>query len=267
VKLAAQEHLLSGDTAEQKWLAARRLGLDGIELRGTGKFGLAERLPELRAARRQGAVFSSVCIIMDNFVGDYAVQARRDAIDNLKSQLTVIAELDGRGVITPAGFGKTSRALPSPASRRTPDEDRAVLLDGLAELAAHAEREGVKIFIEPLNRYEDAMINTLAEAAAYCRALASGGVQIMGDLFHMSIEEADPAMAIRENAGYLGHIHVADSNRLEPGRGHTDFAAPLKALRDIEFEGFLALECRLSGPAEAALANAVQVMRAADEEN
>jgi sugar phosphate isomerase/epimerase len=77
-------------------------------------------------------------------------------------------------------------------------------------------------------------------------------VRVCADLFHMNIEEDDPVKAIVDTGDRLAHVHVDDSNRLQPGTGHLDFAAAFGALQAIGYDGWLALECRLRGePAEA----------------
>jgi hypothetical protein len=96
-----------------------------------------------------------------------------------------------------------SRNLPPFTPPRTPEEDRAVLLESLAALGEHAAHEGVSVFLEPLNRYEDHMLHTLAEAVALCEALALPSVKVMADFFHMNIEEDDIGRAIRATGPHL----------------------------------------------------------------
>ncbi len=263
MKLSCQEHLLPGTTMAAKWRFAREAGFEAIELRGAGNLGLAARLDELRAARRAGTVFSSVCVAMTNFIGDAEAEGRRDAVDNIKSQLSVIAELGGVGVITPASYGKYARTLARLASPLGAEQQMEVLAAALHELGEHAGREGVKVLLEPLNRYETNVVNTLAEGAELCGKLGLPAVQLMADLYHMNIEEDDPNRALEQSAPLLAHVHVCDSNRYEPGCGHIDFAAAARALRAIGYEGYLALECRLRAAPEAALRNAVATLRAA----
>jgi sugar phosphate isomerase/epimerase len=247
MKLACQEQHIPGATLEDKWDFCLRHGFEGIELRGADGFRFRERLPELRAAHRAGVVMPSVCPATDHFIGDFDPERRRDALAQMKSLLSVMAEISGVGAMTPASWGMFSRRLPPFEPPRSPAEDREVLIEALAELGAHAEREGVVIWLEPLNRYEDHMVNRLAQAADLARATGYDAVQIVGDLYHMNIEEADPARAIREVGPLLSHVQIGDSNRLQPGAGHLDFAAVLGALGDAGYDGFLAMECGIDG--------------------
>ena len=68
-----------------------------------------------------------------------------------------------------------------------------MLVAGLAELGEHAAPEGVRVLFEPLNRYEDHMVNRLDQGAAICRAVGSDAVKLVVDTYHMNIEEDDPA--------------------------------------------------------------------------
>jgi sugar phosphate isomerase/epimerase len=244
VKLSCQERLLPGDSILEKWEFAATAGFDGIELRG-----MRERLDDLRAARERGAVFSSVCLIDNRFIGNVDADHRREAVEHMKQLLSGIAELGGVGAITPAAFGLTSKALPPFEVSRTQEEDRRVLLDALEELGEHAEAEGTLVLLEPLNRYEDHMLNRLDQAVELSKATGRDSVRVMGDLVHMNIEEDDPAESIRRADGHLAHVHLADSNRAHPGAGHNDFASAFRALRDVGFDGYLAMECAVRGDA------------------
>jgi sugar phosphate isomerase/epimerase len=247
VKLSCQENLLPGTSLQEKFEFAQRCGFDAIELRGEGGFALRERLPELRRARADGVLMPTVCVLMDHFIGDFDPDRRRDAIENMRSQLSVIAEIGGEAAMTPASYGMFSRRLPPFEPPRSPEQDRAVLFDALAELGKHAEAEGVFILLEPLNRYEDYMINRLADAVDLVQAVGSDAVRVAADTYHMNIEEDDPACAVLDAAPYISHVQVSDSNRLQPGAGHLDWPAVLSALRAVGYDGYLALECRLRG--------------------
>jgi sugar phosphate isomerase/epimerase len=262
LRLACQEQLLPGDTLEAKWEFAVASGYDGIELRGQGAFAFRERLPELRRALRNGVVMPTVCVEMAHFIGAFDEDLRRDAIEQLRSQLTVIAELGGRGAMTPASWGMFSRRLPPFEPPRTAQDDRQVLTEALHTLGAHAAREGVRLYLEPLNRYEDHMVNRLEQAVDLVVAAGAGdGLGVVADTFHMNIEEDDPAAALRAAAAHLGHVQVSDSNRFQPGAGHLDWPAVLGALDSVDYGGYLAVECRLRGDPAAAVASIPAYLR------
>lgn len=260
-KLAVQENLIPGDDLVRKWDMVRSIGFDAIELRGGA--GMAERLPELRTASAAGVVVSSICVIADRFIGDFDAARRAEALAAMKELCDVAAEVGARGVVTPASYGMHSNRLPPFVPPRPPEEDRVVLLDMLGQLGAHAASRGVLVLLEPLNRYEDHMVNTLAQGAELCRAVGLDSVRLMADLFHMNIEEPSSAGSLRDARDMLAHLHLADSSRLEPGTGHTDFAAAFAALADIGFDGYAAIECRLSREPAAALQSAHDVLRRA----
>lgn len=260
MKLACQEQILPGDDILQKWEFAAAAGFDGIELQGMGNW--RERLDELKAARDRGVVFSSVCMIFDRFIGDFDSKRRRGAIDHMKTLLSGIAELGGVGAITPAAYGLASKRLPPFEVPRSEEEDRRVLLDALQELGEHADGTDVLVLLEPLNRYEDHMLNRLEQAVQLCETVGHDSVRVMGDLFHMNIEEADCGESVRRADGYLAHLHLADSNRLQPGAGHTDFGPAFGALRETGFGGYMAMECGIEGDVETVLPQAVQHLRA-----
>ncbi len=247
MRLLVQEGLVRGTDLAEKVSRAREAGFDGLELRDADP----ARLPELRAT---GASFATVCPESDGFLGDFDAAGRRRAVERLRRQLDGIAALGGLGVITPAAWGMFSRRLPPFTPPRSPQEDRAVLLEGLAELGAHAEAAGVLVLLEPLNRYEDHMVNTLAQAAELVAAAGSPAVRVLADTYHMNIEEDDPRAALHDVRGVLGAVHLSDSNRHQPGTGHVDFGALLATLHEDGFDGVLSVECRLRGEPAPALA-------------
>jgi sugar phosphate isomerase/epimerase len=265
LRLAIQEQHLRGATLVEKWQHAQQLGFDAIELRGAGDGRFAARLPELRAAAAAGVPMPTVCVEMLHFVGDFDPAKRADALAQMKSQLSVIAEIGGRLAMTPASYGMFSTRLPPFVPPRSPAEDAAVLLEAFGALAAHAEAEGVVIALEPLNRYEDHMINTLGQAQALCAQIGSRAFGIAADTYHMNIEEADPVQALVDVGPWLRHVQLSDSNRLEPGAGHIDWAATLQTVASTGYTDELAYECRLSGPVDEALPISVQRVRQAAE--
>jgi sugar phosphate isomerase/epimerase len=251
--LTIQEQHLPGDDLEQKFEVAKSWGFDGIELRSQGDMRFAERLPELRRAQANGVFRPTACVEMSHFVGAFDAELRADAVIQLRSQLSVMSEIGGVGVMTPGSYGMFSRRLPPFIPPRTPEQDREVLLETLGDLATHAAAEGVVLLLEPLNRYEDYLVNTLADAASLIIEIGSPGLRIVADTYHMNIEERDLAAALQAVAPLIGHVQASDSNRLEPGAGHIDWALFGATIKSIGYTRSIAIESRLSGPAKQAL--------------
>ncbi|RLE81796.1 MAG: sugar phosphate isomerase/epimerase [Thermoprotei archaeon] len=135
------------------------------------------------------------------------------------------------------------------------------LIEGLQELCEYAEKFDVKIFFEPLNRYETNIINTVDEGLKLIEDVGSKSLYLLLDTFHMNIEEAIVEESIKKASSRLGHFHVADSNRLAPGLGHIDFKSIIKTLLDIKYEGFLSAEILPKPSPEEAAKIAIENLR------
>lgn len=261
IKLAAAEGTLPGATLEEKFAFVQSVGFDGIELSGRGDGIFGSRVDELRAARAAGVVMPTAVVHMDHFIGDFDADRRRDAIDQMKILLTTIVEAGGFGIVSPHAFGLFSRNLPPFTPPRSDEESRSGLVDALRELGKHGEEVGATVFLEPLNRYEDFMINTLADASSVVDEVGSPHVAVIADTFHMSVEESDTGAAIRACGSRIQHVQLGDSNRLEPGAGHYDWTDTLDALDAIGYDGWLAMECGISRPIADVLPEVATLLR------
>ncbi len=128
----------------------------------------------------------------------------------------------------------------TPAQGR--DETLNHLADALGDLAEAAAAFDLPLIYEPLNRYETNLITTLGDGVEFLKSRSLQGVTLLADLFHMNIEEADLAAALRDAAGFVGHVHFVDSNRRAAGMGHLDFAPLAQALRESGFAGYASAE-------------------------
>jgi len=98
------------------------------------------------------------------------------------------------------------------------------------------------LLIEPLNRYETNLLNTLADGSRLLRSLTSNNIRLLADLFHMNIEEVDSATALSAAGDDVGHIHFVDSNRRPAGSGHIDYAPLAAALAKMKYSGYVSAE-------------------------
>jgi D-psicose/D-tagatose/L-ribulose 3-epimerase len=110
------------------------------------------------------------------------------------------------------------------------------------EVADEAQRQGVCLAIEFLNRFECYFLNTTAAAAAYARRVDHPNFKALFDTFHANIEEEDLPEAFSENAAEIAHVHVANNDRGVPGRGHIDFPAIFRAIKTSGYDGWLTIE-------------------------
>ncbi len=117
-----------------------------------------------------------------------------------------------------------------------------LLVEALEQLGKHAASCDVPLIYEPLNRYETNLINTLDDGVQLLKGVAADNVKLLADLFHMNIEEANLADAIRTAASSIGHVHFVDSNRRAAGMGHMDFEPIIAALSEIGYQGYLSAE-------------------------
>ncbi|MGE5551848.1 MAG: 5-keto-L-gluconate epimerase [Bacteroidota bacterium] len=159
---------------------------------------------------------------------------RRKALDRIKDHLALAAELDALVII---GLIRGKRPPEEPVLAI---EGR--MLEGLKACADEAVRQGADLVIEPINRYETNLLNTVGEALKILDELAVPRVGVLLDTFHMNIEERSITESIRKAGSRIKHVHVADSNRWAPGFGHLDFGAILAELRAVGYDGFLSAE-------------------------
>jgi len=116
-------------------------------------------------------------------------------------------------------------------------------VDALRMVAKTAERLGITISLEVLNRNESYILNTCEEAIEYCKRVGSPAVKILLDTYHMNIEEDSLPDAVRAAGPLLGHLHVGENNRKLPGMNNTiDWKALAAALHDINYEGTVVME-------------------------
>jgi sugar phosphate isomerase/epimerase len=116
------------------------------------------------------------------------------------------------------------------------------LAEGLNILGNFAEKKGVTLIFESLNRYETNLINCLEDAGKLIDSLGSKNVTLLADLFHMNIEEKSIPSSIREFGPFISHVHFADSNRQAVGMGHIQMKEIADALKETAFNGYISAE-------------------------
>jgi sugar phosphate isomerase/epimerase len=253
-RISVQDRLVPGATIREKYDAVRRFGFDALELSERPAFN------EARAAIREKIPVTAIAGGYRGWLIDPDPEKVAAARTDIAALLDLAGEL-GTGIVVVPIWGRT-RNLPGIATGRTRDDDEALFLEGLRPLAERAERSGARIFIEPLNRYQNDVCVTIADAIRLCDAIDSPAMFVVGDTFHMNIEEADMGASLAEAGERLGYVQMADSQRFEPGAGHIDFSSIFSALAGMGYQGDIALECAaLSGDPEIVLPRTAALLR------
>lgn len=119
---------------------------------------------------------------------------------------------------------------------------RQRMLARLRDCAEYAGRLGLRVALEPLNRYEADFVHTAEQGMTLIQEVDHPAFGLLLDTFHMNIEEASLRRAVYTARQRLWHVHIGDSNRLPPGKGHFPFGRVLRALAEAGYRGFLSAE-------------------------
>ena len=138
---------------------------------------------------------------------------------------------------------------------------RDAVASALGRLDKRAGELGVKLGLEPVNRYESNMINSLDQAADMISRIGAANMFIHMDTFHMNIEESDLPSVISRNAHLLGYAHVAENHRGLLGNGTFDWRGYFRALEDAGYSGDFTVESFSSKVLSADLVGGVSLWR------
>lgn len=244
IRLGTQDKPFFSTDLIEKFQQIKDLGFDNFEIDGKLLVTQFEKVKE--AMEKTGLKVNSICGGYDGWIGDFKEERRQQGLKDITAILECAGEIGAKGIVVPAAWGMFSLRLPPMVPPRSSEDDKKILIDSLKTLDAVAERTGTTIYLEPLNRYEDHMLNTLDAAADIIRMGELKHTKVMPDFFHMNIEEAHISESLKKHSD-VNHIHIASSHRYQPGTGHTDYAKELQVLREIDFNGDIVMESRVIG--------------------
>jgi sugar phosphate isomerase/epimerase len=250
--------LLSG-TFPDRLQKAARLGYDGIELMVVRPQELSAQ--EIRAQVSQAglevaAVASGAIYMLDKLSLLASEQeVSRQAAARLHA-LIDFAEKLGAPLVTIGSFRGRMAWVGG-------YEARSMLVDTLGMAAEKGAQQGVRLALEPLNRYETDIVQTAQEGLALIDEVGHSHLGLLLDTYHANIEEVSLYDCSRQAAaaGRLWHVHLGDSNRLPPGQGHIDFPGIVATLREIGYRGYLSAELLARPDPDAAAVATVAYMR------
>lgn len=160
---------------------------------------------------------------------------RAMSVKYVKDTITMVKELDGQEItIVPCTVGKL-------VAEGSPEDEWKWAVESLKQCYDHGIKEGVKLAIEPLNRFETYFVSRSDQALLLAEAVGPEcGVCL--DCFHMNIEEKDMFQSLRNAKDRLVDVHVADNNRMACGMGALDWKKIIGTLKEIGYKGALTVE-------------------------
>jgi D-psicose/D-tagatose/L-ribulose 3-epimerase len=241
--LSISEWIFGGRPFEEVARVALAVGCDAIEIAGEPDRPDRSRLPELL-----GGLAASGTTAMGRWPTDERDlahpdrDARRRAVAYYQRCADLAGEIGAPVVgLVPTGAGRLD-------ALSTYRDEWRFAVEGVREVALHAAERGVRVGIEATNRYETFLVNRVDQALALADDTGVAEVGVIADLFHMQLEETDPAAAVAAAGPRLLALHLADSTRLGLGHGTLRPAPIVDSARAHGFAGPLVLEFTAPGP-------------------
>lgn len=247
---------LAGTSLTERADLLRRTGFEGIEL---SPEWLDRPAADIRADL-DGAGIAVSAIVGSIKLLDPDRRERERAIDTDRARLRLARELGASAVIEVPTFGSSKFPDTSPVLTAW-ELERRLLLSQLEQLVEDVRETGVNLILEPLNRYETHFLNTQRQGVELCSAVGHPGFLLLSDLFHMHIEERSIPDTLRDVGRSIGYVHVADTNRQQPGAGSMDFSAAFSALKKAGYDGWIVIESGADGDLETVLRASCQLLR------
>ena len=237
LKICSQDGRISGRTLKEKVDKLQKWGGVGLEVGGRNLAGRAKEITD--ALKGTNVKLSVIC---GGYSGVFISSDKADrdrAVSTMKDLLTVAGGMGAIGAIAVPAFNHHKQLVGKAA--------RTVLVDLLGPLGEHAAKAGTRVLLEPLNRKEAYFLRQLADAASICRDVNSPGVAMMGDFYHMYIEETSDQGAFLSAGKYLHHVHLGSIKRKLPGQDARSFVDGFRGLKRIGYQGYVSLECGCLG--------------------
>jgi sugar phosphate isomerase/epimerase len=221
-----------------------KVGLDFIEV-PLAPFGLEDQ-KSLAAAKKAVAASQLPTLAFNVFIPrDLRVVGTDIDVGRVKSYLGRAAELlaYAHAKIIVFGSGR-ARNVPEGFDR---DKAEAQLIDALCWSAEALQGSDTTLVIEPLNRKESNIVNSVGEGVRFAKAVNRPEIRVLADIYHMD-EENEPLSEVAAHVEWLSHIHLADTGRFNPGTGSYDYDTFFGYLKGANYRGMLSAECTVKNP-------------------
>ncbi len=215
----------------------RDIGFDSIDINVRNLDTATAKIIKRRADKLDLIIKGGGSLPYDKELLSENKDKRIEAIAYMKCLVETVIELgsDFYGGVIYGPLGRFTGLGPT-------DMELEFSAEALREVARFAKKYGIRLGIEPVNRYESYILNTIKASLHHLKKVNEENVGLLIDTFHMNIEEEDFYQSILQAKDKIFHIHVNESDRGTPGKGHINWNKVFRAIRDIEYKGVLAIE-------------------------
>jgi D-psicose/D-tagatose/L-ribulose 3-epimerase len=218
---------------------AKELGFDGVEIH----LGHPEEIPveEIKKALKETGMEGNFAVTLSQEANSISKdpEVRKRALEYFKKCIDVAYAITGGGCciggVNYAGWGYFT------GTSRTPQEWEWAVKN-YREAAKYARAKNIVLAIEPVNRFETYFLNTAADSIQFCKDVGEPNVKVHLDTYHMIREEKSFYRAIVDTGDYLGYLHACENERGVPGTGLVPWEEVYRALKDIDYQGWITIE-------------------------
>lgn len=242
---------------EESIKKAAEMGYDGIELALLDKDQID--LTKVRSLIKQYNFEIPVVSTGQVFAGSKLwftspdIEIRKKAVEVFKGLVEVASEFGAM-----VNMGRVRGFIGEGETVETAEERFGEVV---REISNYAKGFGVRLILEPVNRYEINFINNLDEGVDLIKKLKLEGFGLMPDVFHMNIEDVSIEGNLKKYIEYVDYVHFADSNRLAPGWGHLDFKSIVNALEEVNYDKWVSVEILPKPDPDSAARQAITYLR------
>lgn len=255
-RLCSRMEVIPGKELEEKFAKMKAWGIEGAEV-NVPLYGREDAIRTALANAGLTAAMTNFGSNPGNIISPNPEQ-RQLGIDSMKRKLEAAARVGCLGMLYVPLFG-------APKEGETNQGIRARLVDVLHPLAEFAAEHGTSIVFEPLCRMETSFLNRVSDGAAICRDVNSEGMKVMGDFYHMSIEETSMMGAFISGGRWLAHVHLAgglsDPKRSIPGQNRSRYVEGFRGLKYVGYDHFCSFECSVHGDREVEIPKAIAFLK------
>ncbi len=218
---------------------AKSLGFDGVEIH----LGHPDQIPveETKDALKENDMEANFVVTLTDDTNPLSEDAavRKNGVKFFKRCIDVAYDITG-GECCIGGVNYASWGYFTGTARTDQEWDWAV--QNFREAAQYAQDRGIILAVEPVNRFETYFLNTTADGVQFCKDVGEPNVKVHPDTYHMIREEKSFYKAIVDTGDYLGYMHACENERGIPGTGLVQWEEVYRALKDIDYKGWITIE-------------------------